>query len=58
MKPSWSVPFPLEDLPEAYTALDPIGLPILKPGTYTVSLTAVDSWDAKSETLTKEIIVD
>ncbi len=58
MKPSWSVPFPLEDLPESFTALDPIGLPILKPGTYTVSLTAVDSWDAKSETLTKEIIVD
>jgi hypothetical protein len=58
MKRSWSVSFSLDDLPEAFTALDPIGLPVLKPGTYTVSLTAFDSWDAKSEELTTEVTVN
>ena len=58
MKQSWSVSFTLDDLPEAFTELDPIGLPVLKPGTYTVSLTAVDSWDAKSEELTTEVNVN
>ena len=58
MKPSWSVSFSLEDLPESFTVLDSIGLPVLKPGTYTVSLTAVDSWDAESESLTKEVVVN
>ena len=58
MKRSWSVSFSLDDLPEAFTVLDPIGLPVLKPGTYTVSLTAFDSWDAKSEELTTEVTVN
>lgn len=58
MKRSWSVSFSLDDLPEAFTALDPIGLPVLKPGTYTVSLTAFDSWDEKSEELTTEVTVN
>lgn len=58
MKPSWNVSFSIDELPEDYTALDHIGLPVLKPGTYTVSLTAVDSWDAESEVITKEITVN
>ena len=58
MKQSWSVSFTLDDLPEDFTALDPIGLPVLKPGTYTVSLAAFDSWDAKSEELTTEVNVN
>ena len=58
MKSSWSVPFSLEDLPDSSVVLDPIGLAVLKPGTYSVSLTAFDSWDAASETLTKEITVN
>ena len=58
MKQSWSVSFTLDDLPEDFTELDSIGLPVLKPGTYTVSLTAVDSWDAKSEELTTEVNVN
>ena len=58
MKASWSVPFSLEDLPDTSVVLDPIGLAVLKPGIYSVSLTAFDSWDAASETLTKEITVN
>ena len=58
MKPSWNVSFTLDDLPGSFTSLDPIGLPVLKPGSYTISLVAVDSWDAESGALTKEIIVN
>ena len=43
MKDSWTVPFVLEEDIQ---------------GTYTVSLTAFDSWDAASETLTTEVTVN
>ena len=48
MKPLWEVAFRPEDF-ENYE---------INPGTYTVSLTAVDSWDAESSTLTKEVVVN
>jgi len=44
----WEVAFRPEDF-ENYE---------IDPGTYTVSLTAVDSWDAESSILTKEVIVN
>ena len=58
MKASWTVSFVLDDLPQEFTSIDSIGLPVLKPGTYSVSLTAYDSWDAESEALTKEVTVN
>ena len=48
MKPLWEVAFRPEDF-ENYE---------IDPGTYTVSLTAVDSWDAESSILTKEVVVN
>ena len=51
MKSSWDLTFTVEDLPEDHVSADNQIL----PGRYTVSLTAFDSWDAESETLTKEI---
>ena len=44
MKPSWTVQFASDGLPDGFES-----------GKYTVSLTAFDSWDAASETLVKEI---
>ena len=51
MKTSWDLTFTVEDLPDGFVSADNQIL----PGEYTVSLTAFDSWEAESGTLTKEI---
>lgn len=55
MKPSWKVSLTIDDLIE-HDALSSSGS--FEPGVYSISLTAYDSWDASSETLTREVTVE
>ena len=54
MKPIWKEDLTLFDLIESD---DWAGQEQFEPGVYTVSLTAFDSWDAASETLSKEVVI-
>lgn len=54
MKPVWKVNMSIFDL---IGSDDWAGQEQFEPGTYTISLTAFDSWDAASETLSKEIVI-
>lgn len=54
MKPVWKVNMSIFDL---IGSDDWAGQEQFEPGSYTISLTAFDSWDAASETLSKEIVI-
>ena len=54
MKQVWKENLTLFDLIKSD---DWAGQEQFEPGTYTVSLTAFDSWDAASETLSKEVVI-
>ena len=55
MKSFWSIIFSPDDLDESCVETDQSGNYSVRGGSYTVTLTALDSWDASSEALSKDV---